>query len=357
MMFQNLFKPKPPVQSAPVVDTFKLGSRFYYAQLPADDKIWYRNLYDAWVGGSAKAAFKMPGNGFETPSGMPFLDLCLAVNEDNPHLFHIEYTHFFYKRTGNHVEIWTENVYTPAQFQEVYDRLRIAVDKILVKAKTYSSKYDQVRFLHDYLAGSIRYDTGKPDAKSQREVHTIVGSLLNHACVCDGYARAFRLLCDLLHISCIVIIGQGPTDGNAEKHAWNLLKLDDRVYHVDVTWDSNMSEERMIKDYEFMRSDAMAGRRHSWLRDKYPWCKKDYPRREPLVDTPDKLDYVIKKYLEARRKSFQIRLGGHLASEAVFGSAIKNICKQYSHLLPKQGELRYWFYEAYGYAEFFYVKH
>ncbi len=50
--------------------------------------------------------------------------------------------------------------------------------------------------------------------------------------VCAGYARSFQYLMQQLGIPCYYCTG---TSG--EDHAWNIIKLDQTYYNVDVTWD------------------------------------------------------------------------------------------------------------------------
>lgn len=331
---------------------FKLGSRYYYARLSPNDRVLYRKIYDQWLTGASVAELNIPGTGFETPDGTPFRELVLAVVEDNPHLFHVERTHFNYARKGSHVLIMSQNYYTPAQFKDMYRRLKQKVDQILTAARKYKTKLEQVRFLHDYLAASITYDWCEGDLQKSREAHTMVGALINRRCVCDGYARAFRLLCDRLGISCIVVIGEGPTDGASECHAWNMVKLDGVPYHVDVTWDSNCTEGRLVKDFEFMTSDEVAARRHAWERDKYPRCPRQLPRREPLVTTPGMLQAQLEQHLKAGHKNFMLRLGGPLATKSQLDLQLRKMSSLLRALVGKGKDLWYYCYTSYHYAEF-----
>ncbi len=66
--------------------------------------------------------------------------------------------------------------------------------------------------------------------------------------VCEGYAKAFKYLCDLSadklpDISCILV---GGTTGGG--HMWNVVNMDDdRSYHVDVTFLDGI--ERPLQEY------------------------------------------------------------------------------------------------------------
>ena len=352
MFFQK--KKKNQLQIPPI-ETFKLGSRYYYARLSPNDKIWYRQIYDAWLTGASEAHLSMPGTDFVTPDGTPFLDLVLAVVEDNPHLFHVERSHFHYTRTGNQVNIVSNNIYTPQEFRQKYQQLWQRIGQILAAAKKYKTKIEQLRFLHDYLAASITYDYCEEDEKMQREAHTMVGALLNRRCVCDGYARAFRMLCDRLGISCIVVIGEGPKDNNPGGHAWNMVKLDQIPYHIDVTWDSNYTVDGIVKDFEFMCSDDSAARRHIWDTNMYPKCPRDWPRREKLVSNYANLEAELVRHLKNKHKIFLLWLDGTLVDENAFHTALRQVYDAHSKLLPSKGSFYTRFYPIYNYRLFYYV--
>ena len=51
--------------------------------------------------------------------------------------------------------------------------------------------------------------------------------------VCAGTACAFKLLCNRVGLPSIVVLGKIP----AGRHAWNLVRVNGKLYHVDCTWD------------------------------------------------------------------------------------------------------------------------
>ena len=67
---------------------------------------------------------------------------------------------------------------------------------------------------------------------------TYTGALIKNKVVCEGYAKAFKYLLDSLKIECILVSGTAiNSSGESESHMWNYVKLDDKWYAVDVTWD------------------------------------------------------------------------------------------------------------------------
>lgn len=81
--------------------------------------------------------------------------------------------------------------------------------------------------IHDMLARTVYADDGPLS-------HTMYGPLVDGRGVCDGIAMAFCHLCRAAGIGCRIVRG---TIGGREPHAWDIVTLGGRDYHVDVTHD------------------------------------------------------------------------------------------------------------------------
>lgn len=328
------------------MEKFKLGSRFYYQTLNDNDKRIYRDIYDEWTIGKDKISIYVPGVSFNTSSGREIHEIVKYVINENPHIFHLETTQFSYLRRGSYIEISAKTIYTQEEYISIYRRLLNRVDSIMLKVNAIHDEESKLKFIHDYLAENIIYDYGAPDAKSQREVHTIVGSLLNGACVCDGYARAFRLLCDQARISNIVVIGDAKDEDGGDPHAWNIVKLRGIPYQVDVTWDSNLSKNHSeVKDYYYLRGDLQFASTHSWNSDFYPSCAKDYPRRYPLLIDKYQLEHHICKMINSGKKKFVLCLDKGFPNKQVFKDLVRTIMRRNKAVFNSYRSYSFTFYE------------
>ncbi len=116
--------------------------------------------------------------------------------------------------------------------KELYEQMMESAYKLASQASG-GDCYTRVRSLHDLLASSCAYLGETEDEKTQQLSHTPFSALVagdEFEPVCDGYAKAFKLLCDQLEIPCVLCV--------SEEHMWNNVKMDDgEWYHVDVTWD------------------------------------------------------------------------------------------------------------------------
>ena len=121
-------------------------------------------------------------------------------------------------------------------------------------------RYEAVKALHDYLVHNVKYDTS-----FQNISHTPEGVMRNGLAVCDGYARTMHLLLSMIGIESKIVTGYA---GN-EDHAWNLVKMEDGWYHVDVTWDDPVMSngEDTIQYYYFFKNDEDMKRTHVWESD------------------------------------------------------------------------------------------
>lgn len=127
-----------------------------------------------------------------------------------------------------------------------------------------ASDYEKELWIHDYLVSHTAYGSGNGQEET---VHESYGALISHVAVCNGYAFAMKLLCDISSVECKLVVGEG--DG--EPHAWNLVKIDGQWYHVDVTWDDPTpdTEGRIVYTY-FNVDDERTSLSHQWNTANYP---------------------------------------------------------------------------------------
>lgn len=118
--------------------------------------------------------------------------------------------------------------------REEIARVNQAIESILSGVREDATRYEMVKYFNKYLTENNCY--AKDIGENSRDCR---GALLGqngnskYAPVCEGYARAFKVLCDRVGIPCVLSNGTG----NTEEHMWNLVKMeDDKWYGVDVTW-------------------------------------------------------------------------------------------------------------------------
>ena len=105
-------------------------------------------------------------------------------------------------------------------------------NRILTQVQNLGSDEQKEKALHDILIAEVDYDTS---AEMNQSVYS---AMVNKKSVCAGYARALQYLMQRLGIPCYYCTGYAGED-----HAWNIVKLGDSYYNVDVTWDDTPGGE------------------------------------------------------------------------------------------------------------------
>lgn len=148
----------------------------------------------------------------------------------------------------------------------------IQISKSIISKKM--TRYQKIRAVHNWMIAHVKYDyQGYLSGILSPLSHSARGALLKGVAVCDGYAYAFQKIMKHLHIPCRFVVGRSGNIG----HGWNMVKLEGKWYHIDVTFDDpivNGSDANTIPRYKyFLKSTSVMRRTHTWKISKYPKCK------------------------------------------------------------------------------------
>lgn len=165
---------------------------------------------------------------------------------------------------------------TKAQTRKVDKKIQ----SVLKKKRLYEEENPiiVIEKVHNYLIQRITYDTRKASKCNYSAYH----GLMDQQTVCNGYALAAYKMLNELGIPCKYITGMATNfSGKKQLHAWNIVKIEDKWYHLDITWDDN-DDGRIYYDY-FMRGADFFYQEHKpdyWYRtkrftQKYNVVKKD----------------------------------------------------------------------------------
>ena len=101
---------------------------------------------------------------------------------------------------------------------------------------------EKITAIHNYLVENISYDHVHADNPYHTLKVTAYAALVQHSCVCQGYSVAFYRLMLECGIDCRIVSGTAEyDDGSTILHSWNIVKLGDVYYDIDVTWDDDNS--------------------------------------------------------------------------------------------------------------------
>lgn len=156
------------------------------------------------------------------------------------------------------------------------------------------SDEEKVRKIYEYIASNYEYsfgDNGKEwfylseeNAHSAKlgkySIYSSLAMVFKKAGVCSAYARLFYALAKEAGIEVLYIDGTAGEPGDEDLHAWNMVKVDRKWYHIDSTWANNSYFGSKDINWDFyLKSDStMEDYRHlhKWDKGAYPNADEDY---------------------------------------------------------------------------------
>lgn len=173
-------------------------------------------------------------------------------------------------------------------------KLKSIAKKLVKKNMTDDEK---VKAVHDYMVLNCAYDQENYlNGTVPQESYAVKGFLENHTAVCEGYAKTFYAFMQIMGIPCRKVSGTG----NGGAHAWNLVKLNGKWFHIDVTWDDPVPDRPGQVRYEyFLLSDKqMSAKAHVWSGEGLPKCKTSGDRYVSLLGTVCKSKSDVEKQFQ-----------------------------------------------------------
>ena len=241
---------------------YKLG--FYYEQLNVDQKYDYRKVSRAISHYKSKICVN-------SNDEKMFYQTLLAIKYDNPEFCYWTMEKSNVKNGVLNLAYLTEN---ENEAMELIKMLRVKRKNILddlFGEKDALPQKEVLRVIFDYLADNIVYaeeELQKPTCSPW--IYDISGILLKEKGVCLGIAMTVNYLCQALYIPSILITGEAKVVGWTGNHGWNLVRLDDEYFHLDVTCALGM--DKTEKDRFYMVKDKELSDR-SWAKTIYPKAK------------------------------------------------------------------------------------
>jgi len=254
------------------------GSKFYFSKLTDGEK----NLYSHITNSLDRFD---PALSIHAGMGKDFaIDIKKILTYallDNPGYFYLDKSRVVIKQTPMYIQVCFQYDYTQAEAEKLSGEIKEKIVEFMCEyiAPKMTQLAKQLA-IHKYLQNTVN-----PDHQSiDRDSYSIVGALIRRSCVCEGFAKAYKLLCDYLRIASVVVTGEGTRNGKREVHAWNITRIKGVTAHTDVTWDTLAGAGAY--DY-FNLCDADIAADHNFDRELYPKCD------------PNKINYFYKNGLIA----------------------------------------------------------
>ncbi len=154
--------------------------------------------------------------------------IAVVLYKEAPELFNIDSIAYSY--AGDTIlYINVEYLYTRVEYREMLSECEAVAENMLadLKATPTLTQAEIALLVHDRLAMVCTYDR-----KMQNEnKFDIYGALVDGLAVCEGYTKSYTYLLAKMGIKSEFCASKDLA------HAWNIVYIDSKPYHADVTWD------------------------------------------------------------------------------------------------------------------------
>jgi len=270
-----------------------------------------------------KAGLESLTPSFQVPrlDGKELADIYFMLRLDHPKIFYTVTFKYRYYPDSEYVELIPEYLFPKAKIQDHQAAMEARIKKLAKQAEGLDEKGKE-QFIHDFICQNVHYDKLKKPYS-----HEIIGALGHGVAVCEGIAKAVKVLCDALNIWCIIALAEANPEKNIKyRHAWNVIRIGGTYYHLDATFDNTLSKDETIRYDYYNLSDTQIFKDHEPLVWKVPACTDGdhfYYKEKKLVFT--KYEDVRKRALQAVKKEKTLLFcwrGGYLTRE-VLGELIQ----------------------------------
>lgn len=223
-------------------------SAYYFNQLNEEEKSIYIKI-DKAVQNLKEKVFLGPQE--QENINLKMEKILTAYFYDNPEEYYVSNEYAIITRDFKvfdyvilNLKYITEDKYEIEAGKKLLDE---AIDNMLkTHIKQGMTGFEKEVAIHDALVQHVDYYVYKDINSIPAIKHTAYGALIDKEAVCDGYAKAFKLLLEQCGITNVIISGKTEN----ENHAWNLVELGGKYYHVDVTSDKlNDNGKHVIHTY------------------------------------------------------------------------------------------------------------
>ena len=258
---------------------------------------------------------------FQIPAldGEDLYNVFFQLRLDHPEIFWVTgYKYRYYKDSPNIIFI-PEYLFDKGKIKEHQKAMKSRVEKLVRSAQSLS-EWEKEKYVHDFICQNVHYDKLK-----KAYSHEIIGPLGQGVGVCEGIAKAVKVLLDALGVWCVIAIcGNNPEKGIKYRHTWNIVRIGGAYYHLDATFDNTLGKSDKVEDirYDYFNlDDGHIFKDHEPLIAAVPHCTDHdhfYYKEKKLSFT--KTEDVYKRSLQAAKKGKTLTFhwrGGYLTREVL----------------------------------------
>ncbi len=194
----------------------------------------------------------------------------VQVMNENPALFHVEPTISLNVSQEKAINYIFRYRYPKSRLEEMRAELKTETDKIFSLMTEDMMDWEKALIVHDAIISMCDYDT---EASSEKVIRNIYDFFTQKKGVCQAYSLAYKYIMDQCGIPCFIV------NSDEMHHAWNVVEIGGKYYHVDLTWDDPLYDGSGIFGYcghnYFLISDSGISADHLAWTPNYG-CTEDF---------------------------------------------------------------------------------
>lgn len=262
--------------------------RFYYETLSQSEKELYHQIYS----GVTNLEPEIYVSSYDTNE---VETVFRSVMYDSPEIFYISgYDCVKHTRKDEIISISLQIKYDFdfQEIEEIQDQVDCYLTECIARMPQETSDYEKVLYVYNYIVKNTEYNL---EAENNQNICSV---FVGGESVCQGYTKAAQYILNRMGIETTIVYG---VVNNNEPHVWNLLKLEDDYYYMDLTWGENRFGG--MKDEELSQAKE-------WFPISYEYfliTTKELKKTHKIVSQ------VELPYCDSKKYNYYVQTGTYLA--------------------------------------------
>ncbi len=180
--------------------------------------------------------------------------------------------------TGKYMVTYVMRYYTTKQQERrVTAKVKSVLSSLGVKNK---AAYGKIKAIYDYICRHVEYDRATLGDSTVGK-YTAYNALMKGTAVCQGYASLFYRMA----VDSGLRVRVMPGESRGVPHAWNIVRLKNRYYNLDSTWDAGMKKYVFFlkSNKEFPNHVRDSAYKSSAFNKTYPMSAVSYKKKAAAV--------------------------------------------------------------------------
>ena len=128
---------------------------------------------------------------------------------------------------GGKVTVKNTKAYSDKEIEYIREYINTFINENIKEEMTY---YDKIKAFHDHIVNNTKYDKDNTE-----ETYTAYNLLKTGIAICGGYSDIMSIYLNTIGIQNYKI--------TSENHIWNLVNLEGKWLHLDMTWDDPVAND------------------------------------------------------------------------------------------------------------------